>query len=492
MNKFLTLCVALAALVSSFAFAAPPAVPPVSQPAAVCLDKDSDGYVDVNMSNGCVLPAGKKLGDCDDTNAAKHPGAFDVANDTVDQDCDGSDWVENATSLAQLRAFGINHDDHKKVTAWMRDVAACDGSGHCTVVYTAPGHYQPADDYDFASIECNKPKVVIKIDDPKYVLAKRLGNLGCKKPAVHHSAPKAKKAPVSADASAPDTKETPAAPATPVKGAKASTAQVAAVQATADKALKAADDAKEVATKASVKVDTFSAAFAGHTEQLDNLTKAVTAETTRATTRENEIEQTAVEAKATAERSFAASNLHQGDITKLQAKGAFLEGFVGGGSIIQRDLEVSKNHKSVVVRESFAPSIEFGVNAGLETTGGRWNAFGALVPSWDNGESNVGGVGGAEYTWRLGSSNSFLGAHLLYQRHNSGGNVVFAKAVGNGYGGGVTFVSTSSGEGHYGVQARLSVLNEDFGTDTNKVSVQSGPVLRLMFDVLGGISLAGK
>lgn len=54
-----------------------------------CSDLDSDGYVVV--SGGCTIPAGKQAGDCNDNNAAIHPGATEVPNNGVDEDCSGSD-----------------------------------------------------------------------------------------------------------------------------------------------------------------------------------------------------------------------------------------------------------------------------------------------------------------------------------------------------------------------------------------------------------------
>jgi hypothetical protein len=54
-----------------------------------CSDVDGDGYV---VSDGvCTIPAGKQAGDCNDSNAAIHPGATEVPNNGVDENCDGVD-----------------------------------------------------------------------------------------------------------------------------------------------------------------------------------------------------------------------------------------------------------------------------------------------------------------------------------------------------------------------------------------------------------------
>jgi hypothetical protein len=485
-KRILTLSVALAALVvSSTSFAAPPAA------AAFCDDVDGDGWYVV--SAGCVPMANAQgSDDCDDGNPAIHPKATEVWDNNIDEDCDGSDAT--TPNLAHLRAFKVDPANKAAVKKWMKDRDTCAAAtGKCAVNFTA-GTYMLAEGYDFYSVECGKAKKVIATSDVEYKLAKKLEAAGCgcvKKQAVRRKVSKP-----STPAAAPLPGETTPTTAPTVKGKRSVqvdySAPIAAAQATGEKAQKTAEEAQKAADKAQAKADSFDEAFKGHTVQLGALDQALKAETERATTRENEIEEKADAAGANAQRAFAAVADVTKDVTKLQSRGPFLEGFVGGGTIAQRDFVVTKNKKSVVVRGNWAPSLEIGGNVGLETESGRFNAFGSLVPSWDEGESNIGGVAGVEYAWRLAGSNTFIGVHGIYQRHASGGNVVLSKAVSNGYGGGLTFVYTSDAAHHVGLQARLSALYEEFGTDANKVSVQTGPAIRLMVDVLAGIRLLGK
>ncbi|MES2638027.1 MAG: FG-GAP-like repeat-containing protein [Myxococcota bacterium] len=62
------------------------------------LDRDGDGFTDpVTRVDACAAPHGYLAGteaDCDDTNAVVFPGATEVLDDALDQDCDGADATE--------------------------------------------------------------------------------------------------------------------------------------------------------------------------------------------------------------------------------------------------------------------------------------------------------------------------------------------------------------------------------------------------------------
>lgn len=70
------------------------------------IDRDSDGWGDANDA-GSWSPGGCGPGhtsnnnlDCDDWNALIHPGAPEIPNDGIDQDCDGQDLTTPCCNLA--------------------------------------------------------------------------------------------------------------------------------------------------------------------------------------------------------------------------------------------------------------------------------------------------------------------------------------------------------------------------------------------------------
>ena len=52
------------------------------------MDADGDGWLECDECDGVILDGYEGAGDCDDANAAVHPGAEEVCSG-LDDDCDG-------------------------------------------------------------------------------------------------------------------------------------------------------------------------------------------------------------------------------------------------------------------------------------------------------------------------------------------------------------------------------------------------------------------
>lgn len=75
-------------------------------PVRVWPDADGDGWGGGEPTEaGCEVLAGFALvsGDCDEQDASVHPGAPEVADDAVDQDCDGADLGTTLGGAVGLR-----------------------------------------------------------------------------------------------------------------------------------------------------------------------------------------------------------------------------------------------------------------------------------------------------------------------------------------------------------------------------------------------------
>ncbi len=77
------------------------------------LDDDGDGYGDFNAPHvGCSVPADhvENMSDCDDSDAAVHPNAFDACNG-VDDDCDGTTDEKVAGQCDDASPFTVDACD---------------------------------------------------------------------------------------------------------------------------------------------------------------------------------------------------------------------------------------------------------------------------------------------------------------------------------------------------------------------------------------------
>jgi|GEM_PF-2747044 len=113
-------------------------------------DADGDGYAADGASVGACLCFGtddfptQETGDCEDADHTINPGAEEVCNDLIDQDCDG-EWDEcrvSAPGPVDAVAVGIEGIQDDSALGDLVTVADLDGDGATDIALSAPNDQQ--------------------------------------------------------------------------------------------------------------------------------------------------------------------------------------------------------------------------------------------------------------------------------------------------------------------------------------------------------------
>lgn len=117
----------------------PTTAPPPTIPS--CPDADVDGYV--VLVDSCAVPAGKRVGDCNDNNAAVNPGATELCTNGIDDNCNGLTDTADSVCPAPTVDYDITGLSVtgtialRKVATVSVDVSAVSGTGTATLNVTA-------------------------------------------------------------------------------------------------------------------------------------------------------------------------------------------------------------------------------------------------------------------------------------------------------------------------------------------------------------------
>lgn len=454
------------------AFAAPP------KPPADCgLDADGDGWCvpDTRRVMPATPPATGTVPfhigavDCNDADKAVNPGATERLGDGIDNDCDAS---TSDTADPKFRAFCGSAPTAACVKRATAEIAAC--TGNCAVNYTS-GKFVPAYGYHLIDKNCDgvRDAVLSQVDYDKWVSDTRTssGNATWKPTADGFCPSKC-----GAGASCGGTKRT----GTAKSGAGKSKAPVAKVDPKFDERLKGLEDTVKplpgAVTELQATVNGHGELIADNSTRLDGLDKALEDETRARIAKDDEHDEairglntglaSTMETAGSARRIAGAAYDLSLDTRSVGFSGSLQVGFMG---LIQNPINLRGGAKA---RPGFAPTVYFGASLGVELDKSLFRLFGGVGLPFEEGpggdtETGLLGTVGVEGLWKLAPEH-YLGGRVRFVDHESGGDVLGAKARSVGGGGGLVYeYAPGSGRFRFPVQVSVEVLGEQLGSQSD-------------------------
>jgi hypothetical protein len=413
------------------------------------VDADGDGFCAKPVAPATIIGAE----DCDDNNPGAHPRATEIPGNGIDENCSGSDLAipDALKAPGVLRKFNCSKTNVRRLTRLIKEHKNCVDHANCKVDYKK-GRFVTDKNFYWMDIStrCNQPKDVLDhdarethLDEVKEGTAKLCRKKRVRRKRRKKAARRSGGTRVSASASA----RVPGA-VTPVADRIQAQDTVIAGFVKAQKEDQKALDTERAERKADV-------------TRLESDIKAVDKKADKA------IEDAASNSGAIAGIERLARSAKKMAQMALW-NNAMIEVYLGGGIKGQSGMFAPDGDKDIVARGTSAPYLSAGVNVGAEGPEGASYLTLEVGLPWDDGpkgtETGLLMKAGYETTSK---SLGGLGAHALYQRHTSGGNVLTTNAVSNGVGGGVTLRRTAT-LGHnakVGLLARLTVGWEHLGTN---------------------------
>lgn len=408
----------LAAMVCLFVNSA--AAKPPKPPADCGLDADHDGWCVEDPDRGDKL-VGEK--DCNDADPKVNPGANEVMDDGIDNDCVDGDLE----APANIKAWGCS--SAKCVSRVLKEIEACAASTGCTVNYSS-GKFVLAWSNYFIDSDCDGVRGVLDQDEKDaYDLNVKQG-FHCVSERRSGGAKKAGGSGSSGSGGASKPAETKSDPkvgelegkvgelggrvVTLETGMTGLSGQVDGFAADLD----ALDEALEAETEARTKADT------GLSERLDRQADVLISHGGRL----NSVEESSESAQTMASSALdSAAAAHSSGVSAGLDVGVMLIG--------QSDIKLRNGQQA---RPGVAPTLLVGGHVGAETESGLYRALGAVGVPYEvspdgNTENGFLVTLGAEVLWKLsrGSAHS-VGPIVRFVQHESGGDVLGVNAMSRG------------------------------------------------------------
>jgi len=388
-------------------------------------DDDGDGYFSDDPVDA--------LKDCADDAPGVHPGAREVFDNGVDDNCDGNAYEMPPSGV--LSVFKVRASNRRAALTLAKNISTCEDDAECTVDVTN-GKFVTTDGNHIVRRGCGR---LISIIDDDALAALKLEDKErgprCRRRGGGGMGKKAK--------------------AKLLAEAEAKAAALLLVE--TEKRLEAEAEAKRVRD--------------ARWENQVEVNAAVETDIGLLDGRVGELEtgqETAAEERSKLSNSIGALGTRVGI---LESYGPLAEFTLGlGGLFDQSDVELDGNE----VRPTSAGGYMLGAQLGVESRNWRFGLFGEFVGLSEGDGSGRIFKGGPEVMVRP-LRDLAVGAHLLWQSHTTGADAVEAEAQSSGWGIGPSlhYRLTNGGPAQVGLLARFSYIREEAGTKADGVETTS-------------------
>ncbi len=427
---------------------------PPKPPADCGIDADGDGWCVPDSSRTMpatppatgTVPFHKGAVDCNDADKHVNPGATEKVGDGIDNDCVGGD----ATAPVWASKFGCSKSNARCIAHRAEEITRCNADANCTVNMSA-GRFVVKWGHMFYDADCDGKREVMTIADRETLdrNARARGHVNghkCASKRTHRKRRAPKKGAAATPANAKRTVEAPKADPRvdkldkDVAGLGSRVTEVEGNLGRYGKDLEGVRTDLTRVERESLERDKMLG------ERVDGFGQDLTLIRTRTSTVESGLAGVSRLAGANSRRLDSLGQ--SGFLIELMA-GLYLGGQQSVAAFDKKGKEIGS------ARGSFVLGPEFSLNIGAWLPSARVNAFGGVTLPFEEGPSGdmdggMAGFVGAEYLWRLGASDDYVGIHGMFRSHDSGGDVLGSNVVAMGGGGGLSYAHVARPEDEVG------------------------------------------